>query len=173
MGFKLIMLSGDYERTAQSIASEVGLQEVIANVLPNEKLHKIAELQARGEKVAMVGDGINDAPALVEADVGFAMGAGTDVAIESGDIVLMRNSLTAVVDAISISQATIRNIKENLLGACIYNVVSIPVAAGLLYPAWHILLNPMIAGIAMALSSITVVLNASRLRYFNNLKRIL
>lgn len=165
-GLKLMMLSGDHEKTVRAVANQVGIEELIAEVLPHEKMHKIADLQRQGERVAMVGDGINDAPALAEADVGFAMGAGTDVAIESGDIILMRDSLHAVVDALGLAVAADWNIKENLFGAFIYNIVSIPIAAGVLYPSWKILLNPMIAGIAMALSSFTVVLNASRLRYY-------
>jgi len=164
-GLKVIMLSGDHEKTAQAVARQVDIQEVIANVLPHEKMHKIAQLRRQGEKVAMVGDGINDAPALAEADVGFAVGTGTDVAMESGDIILMRNSLSAVIDALDLSLATDWNIKENLFGAFIYNMISIPVAAGILYPVWNVLLSPMIAGLAMALSSLTVVLNASRLRF--------
>ncbi len=165
MGLKVLMLSGDQEKTAQAIARRVDIQEVLASVLPHEKMHKIAELQMKGERVGMVGDGINDAPALAEADVGLAIGAGSDVAIESGDIVLMRDSLFAVVDALTISRATDWNIKENLFGAFIYNLLSIPIAAGALYPCYKILLDPMIAGVVMALSSLTVVMNASRLRY--------
>jgi len=164
-GLKVIMLSGDQEKPARLIAKAVGIQEVYASVLPHEKMNKIAEWQHQGEIVAMVGDGINDAPALAEANVGIAMGSGTDVAIESGDIVLMRDSLFAVVDALRISRATNWNIKENLFFAFIYNSLSIPIAAGALYPIWKILLDPMLAGVVMALSSLTVVLNASRLRY--------
>ena len=135
-------------------------------MLPNEKSEKVKEIQALGEVVAMVGDGINDAPALAQADVGFAIGTGTDVAIESADITLMRGSLMSVVDAIALSRATIRNIKQNLFGAFLYNSLGIPVAAGILYPLLGILLNPMVAGAAMAASSVTVVTNANRLRWF-------
>ena len=139
---------------------QVGIDEVIAEVLPQDKADKVASLQERGERVGMVGDGINDAPALARADVGFAIGSGTDVAIESADITLMRGSLHNVVDAIAISKATVRNIKQNLFGAFIYNSLGIPLAAGVLYPLMGILLNPMIAGGAMAMSSLTVVSNA-------------
>jgi Cu+-exporting ATPase len=148
------------------VANQVGIDEVFAEVLPGDKAAKIAELQARGEVVAMVGDGINDAPSLARADVGFAIGTGTDVAIESADITLMRGSLHGVMDAIEISNATVRNIKQNLFGAFIYNSLGIPVAAGILYPMMGILLNPIVAGAAMALSSVTVVSNANRLRFF-------
>jgi len=166
MGLKVIMFTGDHERVAQAIAAQVDIQELSANLLPDEKVHKITELRTRGERVGMVGDGFNDAPALAEADAGFVMARGSDLAIETGDIILMSNSLNAVADAILISQATIKNIKENLFGALIYNAISIPVAAGLLYPIFGILLSPIIAGAVMALSSLTVVINASRLRFF-------
>lgn len=166
IGLKVIMLTGDNPATAQAVATQVGVDEVMAEVLPEEKAAKVAELQQRGEVVAMVGDGINDAPALALADVGFAIGTGTDVAIESGDITLMRGSLHGVADAIAISQATVRNIKQNLFGAFIYNSLGIPVAAGILFPFTGLLLNPIIAGAAMAMSSVTVVSNANRLRLF-------
>ncbi|MDR3476756.1 MAG: heavy metal translocating P-type ATPase [Gammaproteobacteria bacterium] len=166
MGLKVIMMTGDHVATAHAIASEVGIQDVLAEVSPQEKSSHIASLQAKGEKIGMVGDGINDAPALALADVGFAMGKGTDVAMESGDITLMRNSLRGVVDAIEISQQTIKNMKQNLFGAFIYNIIGIPIAAGILFPFVGILLNPMLAGLAMALSSVTVVTNANRLRFF-------
>lgn len=165
-GLKVVMITGDNSETAHAVARQVGIDEVIAEVLPQHKADKVARLQARGERVGMVGDGINDAPALAQADVGFAVGSGTDVAIESADITLMRNSLHSVVDAIAISRATVRNIKQNLFGAFIYNSLGIPIAAGVLFPVMGLLLNPMIAGGAMAMSSLTVVSNANRLRYF-------
>lgn len=165
LGLKTVMLSGDRKEAAQYVASEVGIDEVMAEVLPLEKAGKIAELQHRGAMVGMVGDGINDAPALAQADVGIAIGTGTDIAIESADLILMGHSLQGIANAINVSRATVRNIKQNLFGALIYNVLSIPLAAGILYPFFGILLNPMIAGAAMALSSLTVVLNANRLRF--------
>jgi Cu+-exporting ATPase len=148
------------------VAQQVGIDDVIAQVLPEDKDKRIAELQAAGQLVGMVGDGINDAPALARANVGFAIGTGTDVAIESADITLMRGSLHGVADAIAVSKATVRNIWQNLFGAFIYNVMGIPVAAGILYPVSGLLLNPVIAGAAMAMSSVTVVSNANRLRFF-------
>lgn len=166
LGLKVVLLTGDNAVTAQAVAQQVGVTEVIAEVLPQDKADKIASLQKSGERVAMVGDGINDAPALARADVGFAIGTGTDVAIESADITLMRGSLHSIVDAIEISKVTVTNIKQNLFGAFIYNVIGIPVAAGLLYPFTDMLLSPMIAGAAMAMSSLTVVSNANRLRLF-------
>ncbi len=164
-GLKVVLLTGDNKITAQAVAKAVGVDDVIAEVMPDEKAEKIMQLQRAGNRVGMVGDGINDAPALAGADVGFAIGTGTDVAIESADITLMRGSLHGVVDAIIISRATVKNIKQNLFGAFIYNTVGIPVAAGILYPLMGLLLNPMIAGAAMAMSSVTVVSNANRLRY--------
>jgi Cu+-exporting ATPase len=166
LGLKVVMLTGDTQATANAVARQVGVDEVMAQVLPGDKSSRIAELQQHGEIVAMVGDGINDAPALARADVGFAIGTGTDVAIESADITLMRGSLHGVADAIGISRATVRNIKQNLFGAFIYNSLGIPIAAGILYPMMGILLNPIIAGAAMAMSSVTVVSNANRLRFF-------
>jgi Cu+-exporting ATPase len=166
LGLQVVMITGDHQATAASVAQRLGITTVFAQVLPDKKAARVAELQARGEKVGMVGDGINDAPALARADVGFAIGTGTDVAIESADVTLMRGSLHAVPDAIAISRATVRNIRQNLLGAFLYNSLGIPVAAGALFPFTGLLLNPMIAGAAMAMSSLTVVSNASRLRFF-------
>ena len=166
LGLKVVMLTGDHLQTAQAVANQLGIQDVRANVLPAQKAEVITQFQQQGNKVAMVGDGINDAAALAQADIGFAIGTGTDIAMESADITLMRGTLHGVADAIALSQATLRNIKQNLFGAFIYNTVSIPVAAGLLYPFFGIMLNPMIAGAAMALSSVTVVTNANRLRWF-------
>ncbi len=165
MGVKVWMVTGDNEKTARAIAREAGIDEVRAQVLPENKAEVVRELQKRGEWVGMVGDGINDAPALAQANVGFAIGTGTDIAIETGDVVIMHGSLLKVPETMKLSRATVRNIKQNLLGAFIYNVLAIPVAAGLLYPFSGILLNPMIAGAAMAMSSVTVVTNANRLRY--------
>ncbi len=164
MGLKVAMVTGDRVATAKAIAREVGVEEIFSEILPHEKSKIIEKLQKMGHVVAMVGDGINDAPALTQAHISFAMGSGSDIAMESGDVVILRNSLHAVVDAISISRATVRNIKQNLFGAFIYNALSIPIAAGVLYPFFHILLNPVVAGLAMTLSSITVVTNANRLR---------
>jgi Cu+-exporting ATPase len=166
-GLKVVLLTGDDRFTAEAVASEVGIDEVIAEVLPQDKAEMVARLQKQGQRVGMVGDGINDAPALARADVGFAIGTGTDVAIESADITLMQGSLHGVVDAVSVSTATVRNIRQNLFGAFIYNVLGIPVAAGVLYPLTGLLLNPMIAGAAMAMSSLTVVSNANRLRLYD------
>jgi Cu+-exporting ATPase len=165
LGIRLLMVTGDNEITARAIAREAGIDEVRAQVLPQDKASVVKALQDAGETVGMVGDGINDAPALAQSNVGFAIGTGTDIAIESGDVVLMSGSLSKVPETISLSRATVRNIKQNLLGAFFYNVLAIPVAAGLLYPLFGILLNPMIAGAAMAMSSVTVVMNANRLRY--------
>ena len=163
---RVLMLTGDNQATAKAVAEKVGIKEFFAEVLPEEKSQKVAELQAQGEIVGMTGDGINDAPALALADVGFAIGTGTDIAIESADITLMRGSLHGLADAIAISKATLTNIKQNLLGAFIYNTAGVPFAAGVLFPFFGILLSPVIAGAAMALSSLTVVSNANRLRLF-------
>jgi Cu+-exporting ATPase len=165
-GVRVIMLTGDNRATAKAVAEKVGITEFIAEVLPEDKSNKVEALQAEGEIVGMTGDGINDAPALAKANVGFAIGTGTDVAIESADITLMRGSLHGLADAIAISKATLRNIKQNLFGAFIYNVAGIPFAAGVLYPFFGLLLSPVIAGAAMAFSSLTVVSNANRLRLF-------
>lgn len=164
-GIKTIMLSGDNEKTANVIAREVGIDEVIANVMPDEKAQVVASLLKKYKAVAMVGDGINDAPALAKATVGFAIGQGTDVAIETADMILMRNSLHGVLDAIALSRATLRNIKQNLFWAFAYNGLGIPIAAGVLYPFTGLLLSPIIAGAAMGFSSFTVVSNANRLRH--------
>ena len=163
---RVIMLTGDNRETAAAVAKKAGIVEFFAEVLPEEKANKVAQLQMENEIVGMTGDGINDAPALALANVGFAIGTGTDVAIESADITLMRGSLHGLADAIAVSKATLRNIKQNLFGAFIYNVAGVPLAAGLLYPFFGILLNPVIAGAAMAFSSLTVVTNANRLRLF-------
>ena len=166
-GVRIVMLTGDNRATAEAVAKKVGITEFFAEVLPEEKSDKVAELQGQGEIVGMTGDGINDAPALALANVGFAIGTGTDVAIESADITLMRGSLHGLADAIAISKATLRNIKQNLVGAFFYNMAGVPVAAGVLYPFFGLLLSPVIAGAAMAFSSLTVVTNANRLRFFN------
>ncbi|MGL5951844.1 MAG: copper-exporting P-type ATPase CopA [Providencia rustigianii] len=165
-GFRLVMLTGDNPVTANAIAKEAGIDEVIAGVMPDGKSAAIEALQAKGHRVAMVGDGINDAPALARADVGIAMGGGSDIAIETASITLMRQSLHGVADAVSISKGTLRNMKQNLFGAFVYNSLGIPIAAGILYPLTGTLLNPVVAGAAMALSSITVVSNANRLLRF-------
>ena len=167
MGLQTIMLTGDNETTARSIAKKAGIRNVIAEVLPADKEHEIQKLQAQGQKVAMVGDGINDAPALARADVGIAIGAGTDIAIDSADVVLMKSQLTEVSTAIRLSKATIKNIKENLFWAFIYNIIGIPIAAGIFYPAFGFKLSPMIGALAMSFSSVFVVTNALRLRFFS------
>ena len=171
MGIQVIMLTGDNERTAKAIQRQLDIDTVIAEVLPQDKEREVAKLQESGRKVAMVGDGINDAPALARADVGIAIGAGTDVAIESADIVLMKNDLLDVVTAVGLSKAVIRNIKENLFWAFFYNVCGIPLAAGVFYTAFGLKLSPMFGAAAMSLSSLFVVSNALRLRFFHVLKK--
>lgn len=166
LGVNVIMLTGDNERTAQAIAQKLGIDKVIAGVLPENKAQEVSKLQAQGCKVAMIGDGINDAPALAKADLGMAIGAGTDVAIESAGLVLVRNDLLDAVSAIKLSRAVMTNIKQNLFWAFFYNVICIPLAAGIFYPAFGIKLSPMIGAAAMSMSSICVVLNALRLRCF-------
>ena len=165
-GIRVMMVTGDVQATADAIARKVGIDDVRAEVLPEHKADIVEEMRGKGYSVAMVGDGINDAPALAAADVGFAIGTGTDIAIESASVTLMRDSLHGVADAIEISRATVRNIHQNLLGAFAYNTLGIPIAAGVLYPIWGVLMSPILAGAAMSLSSVTVVSNANRLRLF-------
>jgi Cu+-exporting ATPase len=166
LGIEVVMLTGDNERTGRAIAREVGIERVLAEILPEEKAHEVQKLQLEGKSVGMVGDGVNDAPALAQADVGFAIGTGTDVAIEASDVTLIKGSLMGVVTAIEISRATMRNVRQNLVGAFGYNTLGIPVAMGVLYPFIGLLLSPIIAAAAMAFSSVTVVTNANRLRLF-------
>jgi Cu+-exporting ATPase len=166
LGIEVVMLTGDNERTGWAIGREVRIERVLAEVLPDDKAHEVRKLQLEGKSVGMVGDGVNDAPALAQADVGFAIGTGTDVAIEASDVTLIKGSLMGVVTAIEISRATMRNVRQNLLGAFGYNTLGIPVAMGVLYPFIGLLLSPLIAAAAMAFSSVTVVTNANRLRFF-------
>jgi P-type Cu+ transporter len=164
LGIKIVMLTGDDEKAANYIASLVGIDTVVAHVLPQDKLAKIKELQSQGHIVAMAGDGVNDAPALAQADVGIAMGTGTDVAIESAGITLLGGDISKLVKAIKLSKITMRGIKQNLFWAFIYNIIGIPLAAGVFYPIFGWLLNPVFAGFAMALSSVSVVTNSLRIK---------
>ncbi|KAB2849522.1 MAG: heavy metal translocating P-type ATPase [Hyphomicrobiaceae bacterium] len=172
LGLEVVMLTGDNARTGQAIARQVGIERVLADILPEAKAHEVQKLQLEGRNVGMVGDGINDAPALAQADVGFAIGTGTDVAIEASDVTLIKGSLMGVVTAIAISKATMRNVRQNLVGAFGYNMAGIPVAMGILYPFLGLLLSPLIAAAAMAFSSVTVVTNANRLRLFAPRKNV-
>jgi Cu+-exporting ATPase len=164
MGLQVVMLTGDNPRTAQAVGRDAGVDAVVAGVLPEGKVAEVRRRQQAGQVVAMVGDGINDAPALAQADVGMAIGSGTDVAVDAGDIVLMRGDLQGVVRAIALSRRTMRTMKQNLFWAFIYNIVGIPIAAGVLYPAFGLQLSPILASAAMAFSSVSVVANSLRLR---------
>jgi Cu+-exporting ATPase len=163
-GLRIVMLTGDSETTARAVAGRLGIDEVIAGVLPDQKAAKIRELQAQGRKVAMAGDGINDAPALAQAEVGIAMGTGTDVAMESAGVTLIKGDLNGIVRARRLSRATMANIRQNLFFAFVYNSLGVPIAAGVLYPVFGLLLSPIIAAAAMSLSSVSVIGNALRLR---------
>jgi Cu+-exporting ATPase len=170
LGLEVVMLTGDQKTSAEAVAEKTGITKIHAGVLPEEKSKIVEQYQARGEHVGMIGDGINDAPALAQADVGIAMGSGTDVALETADMVLMKNDLRHVADALRLSRATLRNIRQNLFWAFGYNVVGIPIAAGLLVPFGGPALHPMIAAGAMAFSSVSVVMNSLRLRGFSFFK---
>jgi Cu+-exporting ATPase len=163
-GIRIVMLTGDNRATAEVVASKLGIDEVLAEVRPDEKAEVVAKLQAQGRVVAMAGDGINDAPALARAQVGIAMGTGTDIAMESASITLVKGDLRGIVRALALSRATMRNIRQNLFFAFVYNTVGVPVAAGVLYPFFGLLLSPMIASAAMTFSSVSVIANALRLR---------
>jgi Cu+-exporting ATPase len=164
---QLVMLTGDHPATAHAVASRLGITEVHANVLPDQKTEKVRELQSQGRKVAMAGDGVNDAPALAQADVGIAMGSGTDVAMQSAGITLVKGDLRGIARAINLSRATLKNIRQNLFFAFVYNTIGVPIAAGVLYPFFGILLSPMIASAAMSFSSVSVIANSLRLRKLN------
>jgi Cu+-exporting ATPase len=167
LGLEVVMLTGDDARTARSVAHAVGVERVLADVQPEQKLDEIRRLQSEGKVVAMVGDGLNDAPALAQADVGIAMGSGTDVAMEAGAVTLMRPDLAGVVEAVGLSRRTMQIIRQNLFWAFVYNIIGIPLAAGILYPAFGLLLSPALAAAAMAASSVCVVGNSLRLRNYN------
>jgi Cu+-exporting ATPase len=166
MGIEVVMITGDNERTARAIARQAGVGRVRAEVLPQDKALEVQKLQLEGKVVGMVGDGINDAPALAQADIGFAIGTGTDVAIEASDITLIKGSLRGVVTAVQISRATMRNVYQNLAGAFVYNTLGIPIALGVLFPFFGILLTPILAAAAMSIRSVTVIGNANRLKRF-------
>ena len=166
LGTDLVMVTGDHEKTARAVARQLEIDSFVAGVLPGHKAEEVKKFQSIGRTVAMVGDGINDAPALAQADVGFAIGAGTDIAIEASDITLVGGDLNGVAAAIHLSRRTMRTVKQNLFFAFVYNSLGIPIAAGLFYPLWHVLLPPMFAAAAMAASSVSVVTNSLRLRKF-------
>jgi Cu+-exporting ATPase len=168
LGLDVVLVTGDSRRTAEAIAREAGIERVVAEVLPEQKVEEVKRLQREGRTVAMVGDGINDAPALAQADVGLSIGGGADVAIEASDVTLMRGDLRGVVDAITLSRRTMRTMRENLFWAFVYNVIGIPVAAGALFPFFGLLLSPILASAAMAMSSVSVVSNSLRLRRFRS-----